>query len=362
MASPLRRSKRSRPKDPATILDGSPFQSKLKWTVESGGLGGMKRLCRLIERASDRDISSIDSAWSPLALAVMICGGASTTTSINEEFEDELLTLIKTCSRRGISVDQGCRACISKRLIRPLVLAAYHGLHRSVEALLDAGATPDLADGEGKTVLHAALINPFCARTWRTCDRLTAELLFRRNIITSSLRKWKISSGENIYINCADHARSALLTAIRHKNLDAATLLCERGAHLTDHDYFLVQRFYNISYRDWLPFLSEVATISRSSSAPLLKSKLGSWSEALDFTFPPTWKVAVALCGSCGLPEDIFRAKIVPFLPRHWFYTDEQLKCKPPRLGASLGTWDIDRRDGWMRKPSVNTVDYSGQL
>ena len=302
----------------------------------------------------------MDSAWSPLALAVMICGIASTATSINEHFEDELLILVETCSRRGISVDRGCRTYMSQRLIRPLVLAAYYGLHRSVEALIDAGATPDLADGEGKTALHTALVNPFCARTWRDCDRLTAELLFRHNIVTSSHLEWKTGGGEKIYINCADHTGSALLTAIRHKNIDAAALLCDHGAVLTDHDCILVHR-YDMTFRGWFPFLCHV--VRRNLSMPALSDSTHestSWSEAFDFTFPP--KVAVALCGSCGLPEDIFKAKVIPFLPRHWFYTDVQLKRIPPRLGASLGTWDIDRRNGWMRKPSVNTVDYSGQL
>ena len=48
-----------------------------------------------------------------------------------------------------------------------------------------------------------------------------------------------------------------------------------------------------------------------------------SWNEEIDWSFPPTWKVAVILCRNCGLPEDIFR-NVVPFLSRDWFYTKEQ--------------------------------------
>eukprot|EP00563_Minutocellus_polymorphus_P008121 CAMPEP_0181022252 /NCGR_PEP_ID=MMETSP1070-20121207/1415_1 /TAXON_ID=265543 /ORGANISM="Minutocellus polymorphus, Strain NH13" /LENGTH=174 /DNA_ID=CAMNT_0023099181 /DNA_START=14 /DNA_END=535 /DNA_ORIENTATION=- len=118
--------------------------------LENGGLGGIKRGARLLEVASDGEISSMDASWSPLAIAVMICGSASTMNGTNDKFEYELVRLIEACRRRGVSVDRGCLTYVSQRFIRPLVLAAYYGFYRSVEALLDAGATPNLVDGEGR--------------------------------------------------------------------------------------------------------------------------------------------------------------------------------------------------------------------
>jgi len=328
MSSP-RRSKRSR----SSWYKSSPLQRELCRAIGNGGLGGIKRGARLLEVASDGEISSMDASWSPLAIAVMICGSASTMNGTNDKFEYELVRLIEACRRRGVSVDRGCLTYVSQRFIRPLVLAAYYGFYRSVEALLDAGATPNLVDGEGRTALHTAVTNPSRSKTWRACDRLTAELLFRRNAVTPSLREWKFSGGSQIYINCAN---SPLLTAIRHQNIDAAVLLCEQETVLTDYDFAEIRRKCTSikSYRDWLPFIYRVATMlrpSNSSSPSLSSAGLEMWSEHLDyFIFPPTWKVAVALCGSCCLPEDIFTAKVIPFLPRHWFYTNEQLKRTPP--------------------------------
>jgi hypothetical protein len=52
-----------------------------------------------------------------------------------------------------------------------------------------------------------------------------------------------------------------------------------------------------------------------------------SWNCQIDWSFPPTWKVGVAICqNNCGLPSTIFWSHVVPYLDRDWFYTVPQLK------------------------------------
>ena len=78
----------------------------------------------------------------------------------------------------------------------------------------------------------------------------------------------------------------------------------------------------------------EVVTIVRDTTAKSLIQNVKSWSQEIDWSFPPTWKVCVALCQNCGLSPEIFRSYVVPYLDRDWFYTDKSL---PPLLGPSLG-------------------------
>ena len=69
--------------------------------------------------------------------------------------------------------------------------------------------------------------------------------------------------------------------------------------------------------------LESNTSLNTPSHAKALQ-RIKSWNESIDWSFPPTWKVAVKLCQNCGLPQDIFRENVLPFLSRGWFFTQEQ--------------------------------------
>jgi len=278
----------------------------------------------LLQNATPEEVSSLSDNYSPIIQGILIVGSKTTRMGNKKDLEDELLRMIEVCQERNISVNSpGSSGGI---LQRPLVLAAYYGLHRSVELLLAAGAKPDLMSGDGMTALHTALQNPKARYKLRDCDQLTAELLLNSNRVTSDLRVWRDSApGSTIYINGDCSSGSALLGSIVNKNVGAFSLLRRYGAVLTDRDYLIIRKRH-------------VTLPGRY------------YQTALAWSFPPTWKVTVALCGSCGLPESIFREHVIPFLSRDWFYTPEQLGGPlPPRLGASLGNLDSTfRGEGWI--------------
>lgn len=332
----------------------SQFQSSLQLDLSQAADGalllrGIKKMIILLQNATPQEVSSLSDDYSPVIQGILIVGSKTTRMGNKKDLEDELLRLIEVCQERNISVDSpGFSGGI---LQRPLVLAAYYGLHRSVELLLAAGAMPDLMSGDGMTALHTALQNPKARYKLRDCDRLTAELLLNSSRVTSDLRVWRDSAqGSTIYINGDCSSGSALLSSILNKNLQAATLLRRYGAVLTDRDYLRIRK----QGKERHSLVPIVGKVTRSTTVQAGNSHATSsgryYQTGFDWSFPPTWKVTVALCGSCGLPESIFREHVVTYLPRDWFYTPEQLGGPlPPRLGASLGNLDSTfGGGGWL--------------
>ena len=126
-----------------------------------------------------------------------------------------------------------------------------------------------------------------------------------------------------------------------HKNVDAVKFLCNVGGAITDKDYLYLRRQGRPIVRSRLLAMvakiyaesSQITAMAMSATAlngddgsgeRTTKSEIidsiKSWNQHIDWSFPPTWKVAVALCGNCGLLSDIFRLRVVPFLDRDWFY------------------------------------------
>lgn len=305
-------------------------------------------MASLVESASDDDIQSLDERWSPLVRGVLICGSRTTRNgNVRTDLEDELLRLIDRCQKRGISVDRGdVSLATGGRLELPLVLAAHYGLHRTVKRLLEAGAKPGLVNGGHQTALYAALQNPTSRDKLRECDRLTADLLFNSNIVTSDLRLWRTCPpGSKIYINREANTGSAIWRAINDRNVDAAILLKRHGAVITDRDYLFILRHQRKETGTFLMIDKVTAATASDNSHPRSSPRnLVVWSPELDWSFPPTWKVTVALCGSCGLPGGIFREHVIPLLPRHWFYSSAQL-ARPPLFARKLRASHGDVRE-----------------
>ena len=131
-----------------------------------------------------------------------------------------------------------------------------------------------------------------------------------------------------------------LLRSIRFHNNDSFRLLADFGTFLTDGDILLVTR------RKLLRRLSKMIDSYYKSIGQGVKN-VDTWSEALDWSFPPMWKDVVRLSGFCGLPEGVFKSHLVPFLPRHWFCTPAQLAGEsiPPRVLASMGELELRYRN-----------------
>jgi len=122
---------------------------------------------------------------------------------------------------------------------------------------------------------------------------------------------------------------SPLLSAIRNKNISAAQYLVNHGAVITDRDYLTLM--HKRGGQQQLLFLATSLTNKHSS-------ELLSWSSETDWSFPPTWKVAIILSNYCGLPEEVFKDCVVPFCGRDWFFAADRCNGPlPARLGASMG-------------------------
>ena len=308
----------------------SSLQVELEHAIQVPG--GVHRTLDLVRGASREDIDALPDDYSPLPGVIMLSGSTYTRrrgSRIPANLMPSILRLIQLCHQRGISIDGG--SIHGEHFQRPLVLAAYYGFKSLVLQLLDLGATPDLADGEGRTAWHSALQNPAGqCHVLRDCDREIAQLLVQRGLVTSSLRKWRSATkGSVIYVNEDCASGSPLLNALRNKNPAVVELLVQNGAVITDRDYLALARKR-----------SGVAQLKKAASESIDDTNIQQTSKSneTDWSFPPTWKVGTGLINYCGLPRDIFMDHIIPYLSRDWFYTPTQIEGPlPALLGARLG-------------------------
>ena len=345
MSSP-RKSKRCRTEKPSLstlkhdIFAFSDFRTKSK----------LKHISVVIRWASKKDIDDL-RGWSPLVYAIFLRNGGNGGSASDRAILDNLLAdVIDACHQKGISLDAGDRSTATGGVSeRPLVLAAYFGYHNAVQKLLELGASPDCMNGEGKTALHACLDNPISQKRLRDDDRATFQVLVAASCLTTSLRDYRSSApGSKIYIGGSDMTSfgTPLLRSIGFRNNDSFRLLANFGAFLTDGDVLLLTR------RKYLRRLSKMIDNYYKSIGQDVKN-VNTWSEALDWSFPPTWKNVVRLSGFCGLAEGVFNSHLVPFLPRHWFCTPAQLagESTPPRILASMGELELRYRDKCIIRP-----------
>jgi len=173
------------------------------------------------------------------------------------------------------------------------------------------------------------------------CDERTAGELVELGVVTSDFGLWKRSPrGAMCYVNDCTQTRSAMYSALVNKNVDAIRFLRNAGGVITDRDYLTLRRRGCAKVRSCLlPMVAEVlsgchgtgvtAEVAVSKDGIRTKSQLlqgvKSWNPQIDWSFPPMWKVGVALCQDSGLPPAIFRSHVVPYLDRDWFYAEPLL-------------------------------------
>ncbi|KAL7541786.1 hypothetical protein ACHAWF_007014 [Thalassiosira exigua] len=348
--TPVRRSKR-KISQPARSEEPSDLQTRLERAIESPG--GVEKVLRLVEGASDEDVGELNaSRWTPLVGVAFRLGKNTTRKGNSPESEERLIGLIRACHDRGISVNSSARFGAHQH--RPLIIAAYYGFGDAVRLLLELGALPGLKDGEGRNVLFAALQNPVQSggsHKLRECDRRTAQVLVDSGAVTNDLRVWNRSAEcSTCYINGHSAIGSVMSRALLNKNVDVVKFLVGAGAVLTDRDYLslrcvsattITPRLNNMSVQSLglamvksrlLPMVAMVlATESEEDELVTKKSQLlvqnaNCWTPEIDWSFPPTWKVGVILCQNCGLPPDIFWSYVVQFLGRDWFFTSSDCR------------------------------------
>ena len=339
MSSP-RKGKRTRTEKPSisslhqNIIDFSDYCAKSK----------LEHIAISIRSASKKEIDDLHG-WSPVVCAIFLRVGGNRGSMSQRAILDKVLAdVIDACHEKGISLDAGERTTATGDIMeRPLVLAAYYGYHKAVQKLLQLGASPDCMNGEGKTALHTSLDNPLSHKRLRDDDRATFEVLVAASCITKNLGEYRSSvPGSKIYVGGTDVSGlgTPLLKSIGFPNKDSFRLLVDFGAFLTDRDILVLKR------RLFLRRLSKMIDRYYKSIGQDVKN-VDTWSEALDWSFPPMWKNVVRLSGFCGLPEGVFKSHLVPFLPRHWFCTPAQLagKSTPPRVLASMGELELRYQD-----------------
>uniref|UniRef100_A0A7S4T9J6 Uncharacterized protein n=1 Tax=Ditylum brightwellii TaxID=49249 RepID=A0A7S4T9J6_9STRA len=315
--------------------------------------GGIRRTLDLLRNAPTPSIDTLPPNYSPLVSPILLAGSTYTRrygNRIPSNLIPTILELIQSCHDRNISLNGG-NVMGGDQFHRPLILAAYYGFVPLVHKLLTLGAKADMADGMGRTALHAALQNPAGQPHFlRECDRNVARLLLEQNVVTPHLTTWRRRNnhegglGSIIYASADSISGSILLMSIKNKNWAAVSfLVLELGVTLTDRDYLDLYRGGHLQ-RKLMPAIAVVRMEMNKGGGVDASSSL-SWSKDVAWSYPPTWNVAVALCGGCGLPEDVFRNHIVPYCSREWFYSDDMLlsdKPLPPRLAASMGSEDRD--------------------
>lgn len=359
------RSISSRP--PCSRSSKSPLQVALEHALQCPG--GVSKTLDVLRSASSSDLellrrsSNNKSCWSPLPAALLWAGSTYTRrvgSRIPRSLGPTLQDLCRVwCTDCGMSIDSGGGTVSEYYYHRPLVLAAYYGMVDLVDTLLrEWGATPDLGDGEGRTAWIAALQNPANQpQVFRDCDRQVAELLWQRGCVTADLGTWKrqqngaTKKGGLIYVNGDCRQGSALLMAMgtnqKQLNMKVVDFLLCHGAVLTDRDFLVLWHkrhgrhhlIHTVVKKRWDEYRKGKGGCMMVDSDEI-HTALHCWSPETDWSFPPTWKVAVALSSHCGLPKDVFNDYVIPFLSRDWFYQPEQLSNAdriPARMGPSLG-------------------------
>jgi hypothetical protein len=324
----------------------SSLQFHLEQVLWTGRIG---RILQLVQTATDREVDEVNaSAWTPLVGVIFRLGKDTTAKGNTTESEERLLELVGACHRRGISLNSG--AWFGGQLHRALTVAAYYGYYSVVRLLIELGALPDLRDGEGQNAFISVFQNPLSGRNnrLRWCDERTAGLLLELGVVTSDLGLWKRSPrGTMCYVNDCSQTCSAMSSALKNKNVDAVRFLRNAGGVITDRDYLSLRRRGRAKVRSCLlPMVAEVhfcfqatgitaeVAVSKdgiTTKAQLLQS-VQSWNRQIDWSFPPTWKVGVALCQDCGLPRAIFRSHVVPYLDQDWFYAETLLDDRVARV------------------------------
>ena len=319
--------RRKRRRDTARDRAKTQLQLNCERAIEAPG--GISKVLHLIENASEAEISALnEDQYTPLVGCIFRLGKNTTRKGNSLQSQQQLDELILSLHRRKLSVNSGAQ--FGARFHRPLIVAAYYGYYSAVRLLLQQGSLPDLRDGEDRNVLHAAFHNPAgSSSVLRECDRKVAEILWDMNAVTSDLKTWRIvknnkGPGRLCYIGSLRHHASVIYSSIGDKCLSTMKFIIEKGGVITDKDFLMISK-----YKKLKRFLSMVACLESNTSlntpshAKALQ-RIKSWNKSIAWSFPPTWKVAVNLCQNCGLPQDIFRENVVPFLSRSWFFTQEQ--------------------------------------
>ena len=329
----------------------SPFQKRVENVMrfEFGGgfnLLGLQHTLILIRHASGEEIDSLHPDYSPIPMA-MKC------VYVQDNYEQLLFDIIQACESRGIKINGG--DCLDGCFERPLVLAAALGKLSWFTCLLQFGAAPNEMDGRGRNALRAAYDKRDTTKRWfplHMKDEHRRSLLFQRRrfrsspveisfkllqnqMITDSLHEARNNHGF-VYIDQNSPCGSPLLAAILHgpkfNEIRCLVRLC--GATLTDQDYLIIlkaNKLKNLNRAVQLlsPQLNDAPKGKRKRESNSTASPRSSlcFSPSSSWSFPPTYRVAIALTKQLGMPEDIFRDHLQPFLTRDWFFTKEQLEA-----------------------------------
>ena len=316
----------------------SIFQYHLEHALDKTSAYG--KVLHLVETATNDDINDINSSnWTPLVGIIFCLGSSSATAKGNTtKSEEQLLQFVRVCQNRGILPNS--IAWFGGNYHRPLTVAAYYGYHSAVQLLINYGALPDLVDGRGHNTLHNAFQCPVGSNTrrMRECDQRTVMVLIELGVVTSDVQLWKNSPvGTMCYVNDEQsqqppYRRSLLSRALEDKNVDAVKLIVNNaGAMITDRDYLCIRCHGLATLKSRLLNMVSKVIAADNNCEQTTRSDLSqgvkSWNHLIDWSFPPTWKVGVALCrNNCGLPSTIFLSHVVPYLDRDWFYDASQLK------------------------------------
>ena len=325
---------------------------------------GVNHTIILLQKASCSEISTLDPDYSPISMVMRhLHTRVNLDTEMNRRNIDVLTEIVDTCLKRGIKVN-GCDH-IDGELERPLVLAASLGKATWVEALLIAGAHPSETDGRGRNAFYAAFDDRDMTKHWFEHSRSIwhehnerhrqdcamrnrikiAHLMFQTGLLTPSLSLSR-ANNKMLHINSQTSCGTPLPAALVHQNKDEYLFLVNTcKATLTDKDCLTLRQLNKLyclknAVKMVADFNLSIKCASTTTQPARKKSKTHSLNEeSLDalahfdaysknnsWSFPPTHHVAIQLTKYFGLPPDVFRQHLQPFLARDWFFTEKDLQ------------------------------------
>ena len=335
---------------PILAAQKSEFQNRLENAMKLQRFGGgqsargVAHTRMLIQEATSSEIKTLSEDYSPLSPIIKYVYDRAAPPN---DLISGVHNLIKLCSAKGIKANGG--DYIDGRFERPLILAAGYGEYELVVELLQAGAEPWETDWRNRTAWSSL----FDSRTPTahsfhpkpTSRRLDIATVFlQRGSITPDLATSRIDKTK-VYVNAKSQFGTPLLTAILTQKLKTVKFLVQKaGAVLTDRDYLIMKKIGVIHRLERAVFKllppnkdqQERNSKKRRTSNRRLRTppppheieedmRVECWSRHNSWSFPPSYAVAIHLSRYCGLPEELFKQSVQPFLGREWFFTEEQL-------------------------------------
>jgi len=245
--------------------------------------------------------------------------------------ESELLSYVQAVVARGLHANDAHQRNPS------VVLAAYHGYHRVLRALLDEGCHLDGVGEYGHAVLAAV----------RNGQHESLEIVLQARPAAGP-------SATALLASCRRACNSVLFLAIERRDVASLGLLRDAGVRLSDYDLVCLnlKRFERSRFEPMLQAL-------HPGSASVVR-----WSKELHWSFPATDRAVMNLIWHTlrrvDLLPDVLWLLVLSFVERGWWASRQQRPPAAARLESVTVAPVVAVVDGVVGDPPQ--LEWSHQL